>query len=658
MHWNTRKAAALEELGHCSEALEAIAEAECSATDVLPWPLLLVKARVNFELKNYEETLKCLHQMEETNTVNTNLDAEYVNSYWDTALLLKGRSHKALVENEAAIQCFIKLLENPLNDATHAHNVALTELFDVWRQMKHYHHMVNHLQAWRTPKDPRIDLHYWLPRLASLDQLHTPVVLAIRQTKEQAFHLTIGQLFDEAIQKLCESRQDGSDDDEVKRLRYMRAMILFHCSADSIDHMRALTTWEKLVESSDEADYWTWGTSQSVLTLARSLLDQGLADYRDTEQGSQVEREAASARLEESQKRLETLATKNTTILNYIRSGDSDPRLSLARLKLKIGDERGFRRIMMAKLQQLFDNWPDAEDTSALSARYASIAHTLAVADDDKNALAAWRLVALPFKEPVETLDEDEGEGESKTSSSKANIDDCAATGLASSGGSNDADVGDAVETNVDQVAQRDRQSFSDDAASGAADTSEFPQQNEPTTSVDDDDTYQISDTDVYQPGQEEVDFAAYVFSNCKNEYCSSYWFIPENIYTCKSCPDVKFCRDCHQKLLDEELSPLICSPTHEFLYVPEIDRAAWAKIESDEMFVDGEVMKRDSWLEDLRAQWDLRQEQIDARRTRFVARVRAVMAVHKLKGKAHGRTVYGDDPREVKLIDGVYKWV
>ncbi|KAK4494569.1 hypothetical protein PRZ48_013925 [Zasmidium cellare] len=607
-HWETRKASALYAYGHISEAFDVCEQAERAAADgPLPWPLLLVKARITFSQKRYQETLIGLHKMEENNRIDS--DLTYSAAYWDTVLLLEGQSHKALLENEAAIECFVKLLNHGLDEdaASDAHNEALTELFDTWRQMKQYHQIVNHVQAWRQPA--KLDLHYWLPRLAYEERFHRLVVLAVVQTKtaEILTHAIVGQLYDDAIQRLCENKGEDShsDDNSADQLRYFRASILFHASINPADQTKALAMWEKLLESesSDGVEHSTWTNFISVCTLARLLLDKGLADYSLAAQGL----EGAASALEGTVKRLEALATENTPVLNMCRSGDSDPRLALARLKLKVGDERDFKRIVMARLQKQFDKWPAPTETEALVVRYASIAHTLTVADDQQNAIAAWQMIALPQNKKVEhAIDAPNDRA----------VD---ATVYGDSGTAPDAILG----------------------ASDPENTSA-----EERTVVNGDSSK-----------EEELSFAAQCPCSC-DEYCGTSWPVIEDLYACKHCLDVQLCPDCYEKLIHGELPPLICNPMHEFLYVPTMDRAAWLKAEPNEMIVGGEIMKRQAWLDGLRDKWDLRQDQIDARRSRAAARFRAVVGAYVLSMKGYHQDAFKDDPKRIELVEGVYKWV
>jgi hypothetical protein len=88
---------------------------------------------------------------------------------------------------------------------------------------------------------------------------------------------------------------------------------------------------------------------------------------------------------------------------------------------------------------------------------------------------------------------------------------------------------------------------------------------------------------------------------------------LPEEFHVCRICPDVQFCTPCHAKLLKGVLKgggtlpAIFCRPDHGFLYIPPLDRTAWAEIGSEAMLLygrDNEIISREAWLEQLRAQW------------------------------------------------------
>ena len=79
-------------------------------------------------------------------------------------------------------------------------------------------------------------MHHWLPRLAYFDRFHRLAVLATARTES---HRAVGQLYDEAIQRLSEKGEYDPDDDLNDTLRYFRASILFHGSTEPKEQAEA-----------------------------------------------------------------------------------------------------------------------------------------------------------------------------------------------------------------------------------------------------------------------------------------------------------------------------------------------------------------------------------------------------------------------------------
>lgn len=95
---------------------------------------------------------------------------------------------------------------------------------------------------------------------------------------------------------------------------------------------------------------------------------------------------------------------------------------------------------------------------------------------------------------------------------------------------------------------------------------------------------------------------------------CGTRWPYADDLYSCKSCPDVQFCKDCLDKLKVGKLQFFICSPDHEWLHVPKWDDEEYAKVGrgkvkvggtwDGEKRVDGEIVTIETWLDSLRDQW------------------------------------------------------
>jgi tetratricopeptide (TPR) repeat protein len=95
---------------------------------------------------------------------------------------------------------------------------------------------------------------------------------------------------------------------------------------------------------------------------------------------------------------------------------------------------------------------------------------------------------------------------------------------------------------------------------------------------------------------------------------CGKGWKFANDVYCCKSCPDVQFCKDCRDKLVAGKLQIFICSPDHEWMQVPNWDDEEYAKVGrgkvkvggtwDGEVRVGGEVVTIEAWLDSLRDEW------------------------------------------------------
>jgi hypothetical protein len=65
---------------------------------------------------------------------------------------------------------------------------------------------------------------------------------------------------------------------------------------------------------------------------------------------------------------------------------------------------------------------------------------------------------------------------------------------------------------------------------------------------------------------------------SCDGE-CDVKWSYADDLYSCKSCPDVQFCKDCRDKLKAGKLQLFICSPDHDWLHIPKWDDEEYVKV-------------------------------------------------------------------------------
>ncbi|KAE9369344.1 hypothetical protein N431DRAFT_380216 [Stipitochalara longipes BDJ] len=95
---------------------------------------------------------------------------------------------------------------------------------------------------------------------------------------------------------------------------------------------------------------------------------------------------------------------------------------------------------------------------------------------------------------------------------------------------------------------------------------------------------------------------------------CGLQWSYADDLYSCKSCPDVQFCKDCRDKLKAGKLQMFICSADHDWLHVPKWDDEEYAKVGrgkvkiggtwDGERRIGGETVSIEAWLDLLKDQW------------------------------------------------------
>lgn len=94
---------------------------------------------------------------------------------------------------------------------------------------------------------------------------------------------------------------------------------------------------------------------------------------------------------------------------------------------------------------------------------------------------------------------------------------------------------------------------------------------------------------------------------------CGTWWIgVLTEIYVCKNCYCVQLCPSCYTKLQDDKLNPMVCNKSHKMLYLPAFDKALWHTLPADMMIVDGKPVARVDWVNKLRDEYQVQQEQIE----------------------------------------------
>jgi tetratricopeptide (TPR) repeat protein len=248
-----------------------------------------------------------------------------------------------------------------------------------------------------------------------------------------------------------------------------------------------------------------------------------------------------------------------------IRPSHYDTTLSLVRLHILDGNTSLADEEAKIILRGVFDNWPYNTRDSTLRRRYAVLAQVLTIYNMDDDAIAAWQILK-PRKVEVEVPD---------------------------------------WLFNVD----------------------EHPEQVPSPTTVT-----ATLDVESSPDGQESISYtqeAQGYISGYLCDACVTPWDdMLTDCWACRQCVCCQLCTPCHEKLLADDLDPLICSKNHEFLYLPNFDKELWSSVPNDQILVGGKLISRDQWLNTFREKWGVQQEQIDAYKLETARQLKAAIYI------------------------------
>lgn len=123
-----------------------------------------------------------------------------------------------------------------------------------------------------------------------------------------------------------------------------------------------------------------------------------------------------------------------------------------------------------------------------------------------------------------------------------------------------------------------------------------------------------------------EAYISGYLCDGCGTEWDKML----ADCWDCKHCLCVQLCTPCHDKLLADEISPLVCSKEHNFLYLPKFDEEKWSSLPDDSIVVAGKAVKREEWLNQFRERWLVKQEHIDAYKLETARELKNTMSIVK----------------------------
>ncbi|CAN9140605.1 unnamed protein product [Alternaria alternata] len=94
---------------------------------------------------------------------------------------------------------------------------------------------------------------------------------------------------------------------------------------------------------------------------------------------------------------------------------------------------------------------------------------------------------------------------------------------------------------------------------------------------------------------------------------CGKEWSdLLDDCWVCRHCLCVQLCPGCHEKLLADNLHPLVCNKDHKMLFLPPFDWDAWRSMPAEMMTVGQKLVPRAEWVDKICKEFNARQNEID----------------------------------------------
>ncbi|KAF2009622.1 hypothetical protein BU24DRAFT_455567 [Aaosphaeria arxii CBS 175.79] len=384
--WTARVGAIYITTENWQQALLPIQDAQSKLPDT--WILLKKLSVIHQKLQNPQSAIDCIQKLKALRETLLETNKEYRGFYWETFLLPEGTLYKELGNYDAAVECFLALLDQPVEVESRmglVHSEALISLFEIWYERKAYKDMVNLLQEMRDTEKAGKPLTYWLWITYPKVHFHGKIMVAARQAEavDQVY-----QFYDQALKGMPDFETDG---DLPKnwllmvqgQLRHYQAALTFygHHADDAED--RALGLWETAIRNQKEYPMTIWTAKHMIKRLAVGILDKG-ATYLS---------EPDLAKILTYTGRLEELARLSRPVNRKMRQTASDPRFCLVRLHVLRGDIKSARHEAKVLLRGSFDSWPEDPNDYSLETRLRIVAQILTVFNLDEEAVAVWQAI-------------------------------------------------------------------------------------------------------------------------------------------------------------------------------------------------------------------------------------------------------------------------
>ncbi|KAI4914274.1 uncharacterized protein J4E92_009688 [Alternaria infectoria] len=547
--WDYRVGATYMVFEHYKEAIVALERVKQQS--LTSWGLFFNLAIAHENQKNHRTALGYIQNFKSLSEMFLETDDSYKGAYWDM-LKSEGNCYRECHEYDMAVQSYQEILSQNFSEASgmsSLHLDALLGLFKTWTDAKSSRFIIDLIRSWKDATAKGRGSTYWLRRASREDALHTCIIVAAKQVGAAE---EIIYLYQEAIdhKPLDEPAVEGEPGMDISAEATAQ---LQYFQAVLISYGRGSNNdHHQSIKCWEDIVLQSDNNPASYMTAwnATRKLASSLLEKAFAETLP-----ALSSSSEDYIGRLKNLANSNTRIICYLRQGSCDPSICLARLYYVKEDHTSASTQAQARLCSVFDKWPESTDDASLRMRFSSLAATLTVLDKDADAIAAWQAIG-PYQPSNAMVAKADAPGTEELTQSTP-----------------EGPYTDSV------PAENDKKSEDIPAAASSSTT---------TTK-------------------------AYVSGYLCDGSCGVEWTdVMADCWACKHCLCVQLCPGCYKKLLDDDLQPLICNKDHKMLYIPPFDWEAWRTIPADMMTVDNKPVHRKDWVDKIRKEYNVQQDEID----------------------------------------------
>lgn len=118
----------------------------------------------------------------------------------------------------------------------------------------------------------------------------------------------------------------------------------------------------------------------------------------------------------------------------------------------------------------------------------------------------------------------------------------------------------------------------------------------------------------------------------CSSIACEHEWEFPSDMYACRDCFKI-ICPPCYKEFKNGTSTHVNCHETHTHLHVPPVDAQKFIDRPRDIVWVAGEDVTLEKWLNDIKSDWQLEARSVKARERWFNA-VRRLTQLRAISAK------------------------